>query len=137
MNESAASTLNLASVAPALTVGDLETSIAFYEGILGFEVVDRFEQAGVVLGASLRAGTVSLMLGQDDWAKGQDRVKGVGFRLYCETTQDVDELAAAIKSRGGELAQEPTDQPWGARDLAIVDPDGFTLSISSGVSAES
>ena len=45
--------------------------------------------------------------------------------------QDIDELAAAIRARGGELAQEPTDQPWGARDFAVVDPDGFKISISS------
>mgnify|MGYP000571975456 CR=1 FL=1 len=37
--------------------------------------------------------------------------------------QDVDELAAAIRSRGGELDQEPQDRPWGTRDFGLVDPD--------------
>ena len=131
MNKTDATTLNLATVMPALTVGDLEASIAFYCDILGFEVDERHEQDGKLVYASVCAGDVTLVLGQDDWAQGRDRIKGVGFRLYCTARHDVDELAAAIKARGGALAQEPTDQPWGARDFAVVDPDGFRISISS------
>ena len=85
------------------------------------------------MGARLKAGTVEVLLAQDDFAKGRDRKKGVGFRLFCTTAQDVDQLAADVRKRGGQLAQEPTDQPWGARDFAVVDPDGFNISISTGV----
>jgi uncharacterized glyoxalase superfamily protein PhnB len=70
------------------------------------------------------------MLGQDDWKKGRDRVKGEGFRIYCETTQDVDRLADQIKARGGTLAQEPRDESWGARVFSVEDPDGFKITIS-------
>jgi len=37
-------------------------------------------------------------------------------------------------------APEPpfsTDQPWGARDFAVSDPDGFKITISSGTGEES
>ena len=44
---------------------------------------------------------------------------------------DVDEVAGSIKSRGGTLAAEPDDMPWGARAFSLVDPDGFQLTISS------
>jgi uncharacterized glyoxalase superfamily protein PhnB len=71
------------------------------------------------------------MLGQDDWKKGRDRVKGEGFRIYCKTAQDVDRLAAQVKARGGKLTQEPRDEPWGTRDFAVVDPDGFKITIGS------
>ncbi len=81
----------------------------------------------------LRLGRVEILLSQDDFAKGRERPKAAGFRLYCETSQDVDELAAEIQRRGGELAHEPTDQPWGARDFGLLDPDGFAFSISTGV----
>jgi uncharacterized glyoxalase superfamily protein PhnB len=74
---------------------------------------------------------VTFWLGQDDWQKGRDRVKGVGFRIYCTTTQDIDGLAARIKARGGRLAQEPKDEPWGGRNLAVLDPDGFAITIAS------
>ena len=65
------------------------------------------------------------------WKKGHDRVKGQGFRLYCGTTQSVDALAEAIKTRGVTLLEEPKDQPWGGREFAVVDPDGFVISIGS------
>ncbi len=76
---------------------------------------------------------MSFWLGQDDWKKGRDRVKGQGFRMYCGTTQDVDALARQIEARGGTLVEKPTDRPWGGRDFAVVDPDGFTITISTGL----
>jgi uncharacterized glyoxalase superfamily protein PhnB len=71
------------------------------------------------------------MIGQDDWKKGRDRKKGEGFRLYCTTTQDVDALAEGIVARGGKLDQGPRDQPWGMRDFALTDPDGFKITIGA------
>ncbi len=126
-------TLRLRAVRPALTVDDIRASLAWYRDILGCVVVREMESDGELVGAVVRAGEVEFLLGQDDWAKGRARQKGVGLRLYCVTHQEVDAVARAIRDRGGELAQEPTDQPWGARDLAVVDPDGFTISISTGV----
>jgi len=131
MSESSnVSSTRLKQIMPSFTVGDIEASLAYYQGVLGFTVVERWENDGKLLGASIAAGDVMLMLGQDDWAQGRNRQKGAGFRLNCTTEQNVDDLAAAIKARGGELAHEPTDQPWGARDFSIVDPDGFKISIS-------
>lgn len=122
-------TLRLRDVSPSLTVNDLQASIAWYRDVLGFTVAEEYQRDGKVMGVRLIAGAATFLLGQDDFAKGRDRQKGVGFRLFCETAQDVDQLAAAIKARGGKLSQEPTDQPWGARDFAVVDPDGFNISI--------
>lgn len=126
-------TLRLRSLMPSLTVNDLAASVAWYRDVLGFIVAEEFRRDDRVVGVRLTAGTVDFLLGQDDFAKGRDRKKGAGLRLYCITGQDIDQLAAAIKERGGQLAQEPQDQPWGARDLAVVDPDGFVISISTGV----
>jgi uncharacterized glyoxalase superfamily protein PhnB len=78
---------------------------------------------------NLKAGTCELGLSQDDWAKGRDREKGVGIRIWCRTAQDIDGLAERIRKAGGRLSQEPTDQSWGVRSLAIDDPDGFHLTI--------
>ena len=126
--------LNLSGVMPTFTVNDLNASIEWYEGILGFAVTNRMEWEGKLVGASLEAGGVKILLGQDDFAKGTDRQKGIACRIYCTTQQSIDELAARIKRRGGVLSQEPKDQPWGARDMAITDPDGFNISISTEIS---
>ena len=112
-------------------MNDLEKSLAWYRDVVGFAVEERWEHEGRVTGVSLRAGNVIFMIGQDDWKKGRDRKKGEGFRIYCTTTQDVDALAKGIEARGGRLDQKPTDQPWGTRDFALTDPDGFKITIGA------
>jgi len=123
--------LALRSAAPSLTVNDLGKSLAWYRDVLGFGVEEEWkDDAGKVMGASLKAGDVSFMIGQDDWKKGRDRKKGEGFRIFCETKTSVDDLAKRIESRGGRLDQGPTDQPWGMRDISLTDPDGFKITIA-------
>ena len=114
-------------------MSDLEKSLAFYRDVLGFMMRERWEQDGKLMGVEMEAGSVTFWLGQDDWKKGRDRVKGEGFRIYCETSQDVDALAARFKAGGGTLTEEPPDDPWGARDFAVADPDGFKITIASGL----
>ncbi len=122
--------LRLKSILPSLTVSDLQASLAWYSEVVGFHVAETHEHDGEVRGAELVAGVVRFMLFQDDWAKGRDRQKGEGFRLYLEASQDVDQVALAIKQRGGILASEPADMPWGKRAFDLVDPDGFNLTVT-------
>jgi uncharacterized glyoxalase superfamily protein PhnB len=124
-------TLRLRSVSPGLTVGDLQKSVAWYRDVLGFVVGEEWKRDGRITGYELMAGAARVFLGQDDWAKGRDRVKGVGFRLHLATAQNVDDIAANAKKMGGRLDSEPETMPWGARAFAITDPDGFKLTISS------
>ena len=115
----------------SLTVKDLQKSLAWYRDVVGFTVNEMYEREGKLMGVSLKAGDVRLLIGQDDGAKGWDRVKGEGFSLQITTAQNVDELAKRIKETGGTLDMEPTDMPWGARAFRLHDPDGFKLSVSS------
>jgi uncharacterized glyoxalase superfamily protein PhnB len=124
-------TLRIRSLTPSLTVADLEKSVAWYRDVVGFYVKEAHEREGKVMGYTLVAGEQVILINQDDGAKGKDRVKGTGVRLYMETIQDVDILAAAIKNRGGELASMPADMPWGSRAFDLMDPDGFAITIMS------
>jgi uncharacterized glyoxalase superfamily protein PhnB len=121
-------TLRLRSLSPSFTATDLQRSIAFYRDVLGFVVGDEWRNNGQLEGCEMHAGAVTFVLNQDDFAKGRDRQKGLGARLYCSTAQALDRVAADIKSRGGVLDQEPQDMPWGARVFMITDPDGFKLT---------
>ncbi|HXF95239.1 MAG TPA: VOC family protein [Gemmatimonadales bacterium] len=122
-------TLRLREVSPALTVNDVGKSLAFYQNVLGFTVKDRWEEGGVLRGAELVAGNVTLMISQDDFRKGRDRVKGVGHRLWCLTAQDVDALAGQVRARGWTIDEGPTSE-WGTRFFTVTDPDGFRLSFA-------
>lgn len=126
-----ARTLQLTSHAPSLTVNDIVQSLAWYCDVLGFAVKERWEHPqGTLVGGELQAGAVTIYLGRDDWKKGRDRVKGEGVRIYWYTDQDIDGLAAAIKSRGGTLRTEPRDE-WGTRSFTLEDPSGYKITISS------
>ena len=126
-------TLRLRAVTPGLTVNDIARSVVWYRDVLGFVVVEEWRgKEGELRGADMAAGAVHLFLGQDDWKKGRDRVKGAGFRMYCSTVEDVDAIAARVKAAGGVLAHEPQTQPWGERDFGLVDPDGFNITITTG-----
>ena len=123
--------LRAPSMWASLTVNDLRKSLAWYRDIVGFTVDQEYEAEGTLRAVALKAGDVRLLLGQDDGAKGWDRVKGQGMSLQIMTAQDVDAIAKRIVERGGTLESEPADMPWGARVFRVQDPDGFKLAISS------
>jgi uncharacterized glyoxalase superfamily protein PhnB len=130
MADTATATLKASSIMPSLTVNDLQQSLAFFDA-LGFEVEERWEDKGVLLGAMLKAGQARLGLSQDDGQKGRDRVKGVGMRIYIEASNDIDALAARAKAAGVTLKSEPADTDWGSRAFDVIEPSGFMLTITS------
>ena len=121
--------LKARSLVPTLTADDLDRSIRFYEG-LGFKVTEKMESEGKVLGVMMDAGGATLGISQDDFAKGKERVKGVGMRLYLETDQDIEALANQAILAGIRLDQGPAPLPWGPQGFTVTDPDGFRLTIS-------
>jgi uncharacterized glyoxalase superfamily protein PhnB len=134
MATSATATLNGKSVMPSLTVNNLQESLDFFTG-LGFEVEDRWEENGKLLGAMLKAGEARLGLSQDDGKKGTNRVKGVGMRIYIEAADNIDQVAARAKASGIALAREPHDTEWGSRAFEVTEPSGFLLTIGSPAAA--
>jgi uncharacterized glyoxalase superfamily protein PhnB len=119
----------------SLTVKDLQKSVAWYRDAIGFVVGREIERNGKVQSVVMKAGSIEIMLNQDDGAKGWDRTKGEGIGLYFTTAQPVDDIARRIKQTGATLETEPADMPWGARVFRVKDPDGFKLAISSERSA--
>jgi len=127
--------LDTRAVLLSLTAKDLLRSVAWYRDVLGFTVDNVRDRDGKPAAASLRSGAARIFLNQDDGGRGWARVKGEGFAITFDTAQDVDEVAARVKSSGGTLAMEPTDMPWGVRMIRLVDPDGYRLGIWRPLSA--
>lgn len=115
----------------ALTVADLEKSLTWYTDALGFEVAQKHEREGVARSVSLRAGSVRILLNQDNGQRGADRMKGEGLSFMITTAQNIDEIANRIRASGWALESEPVDTPWGMRVFRVRDPDGFLYAISS------
>jgi len=123
--------LNGLGLGISLTVKDLQKSLAWYTDVIGFTLDRKIERDGKLRGVALKAGTVRISINQDDGAKGWTRVKGEGFSFVITTDQNIDDIAAGIRARGGVLDTEPADMPWGARVFRFRDPDGYRISISS------
>jgi predicted enzyme related to lactoylglutathione lyase len=120
--------LRLRSITPVYTVNDLQRSVAFYRDGLGFFISERYEEGDQLLGVMLKAGASHLGLSQDDFSKGRDRPKGVGFRISCETFQDVDAVAERLKAFGGTIIEGPGER-YDNYGFTAEDPDGFKITI--------
>lgn len=119
---------------PTLATGDLPTSAQWYQDVLGFRQV--FEMPG-------RDGTPILV--HLRWAKYADLLlvaehspssgrKGIGVTLnFAVIEEAVDDLAARIVNRGGAVATGPIDRPWNAREIVVLDPDGYRLVFTKPV----
>jgi uncharacterized glyoxalase superfamily protein PhnB len=123
--------LNARDANISLTCNDVQKSIHFYTNGLGFEIVHKMEDEGKIQYVALKAGNSQIGLGQDDFKKGKDRKKGVGLRIWLNTTQDVTAIAARATAAGIKLDAEPAKLPWGPMAFAVTDPDGFLLTISN------
>ena len=121
--------LQASEISPSITVNDLRKSIQFYTEGLGFEIERREERDGRLVFVSLRAGKARMGLGQDDFAKGRDRKKGVGLRFWIATKQDLNALAERARRAGITLDTGLERMPWGPLAISMTDPDGFLITV--------
>lgn len=129
-------TLPAPPLIPELDVSDLDRSLAFYRGVLGFEIL--FERPEERF-AYLTFGAVHLMLEE---AAGPGRrfhpaplefPYGRGLNLQIEVP-DVDGLHARAQA-GGVSVRIPMEERWyrqgdreaGNRQFVVIDPDGYLL----------
>ncbi len=129
----AATLINATNLGCSLTCKDLASSVPFYRDAIGFAVEQSFEHEGRMVAAVISAGDCRIVLNQDDGKLGWDRIKGQGFSLQINVASaaDVDAAAERIRATGAKLLSEPTDRPWGARVFQCLDPDGYTVGVST------
>lgn len=123
-------TLQARSLSISLTVADLPRSTRLYTEGLGFTVQQEFKMDDKVVGVMLESGGSGLMLGQDDFAKGRDRIKGAGMRLYVETEQDLQALANQARAAGLSVEGDPAPLGWGPMGFSLTDPDGYKVTVT-------
>ena len=118
---------------------DPDAALGFYRDLLGFEVRNDVGYGGLrwlTVGPPGQPGT-SIVLhppGADPGVTDDERrtitemmAKGTYASLML-ATKDLDEAFARVQA-DAEVVQEPTDQPWGARDFALRDPAGNLIRV--------
>jgi catechol 2,3-dioxygenase len=114
-----------------LNVADIDTSLGFWRDLIGFEVVDRFDDEGQTVFASLRSGDVLLMLN----ARGGDPEPRRARPRYTEAViylgvESVHDLVRAMRAKGLD-APDPEPQEYGLDEFTLRDPDGYEIAFTS------
>ena len=120
---------------------DPDQSLAFYRDTLGFEVRNDVGYGGmrwITVGPPDQPGT-SIVLeppAADPGITDDERrtitemmAKGTYARIILATS-DLDGVFARLQASGGDVVQEPTEQPYGVRDCAFRDPAGNLIRIN-------
>lgn len=109
-------------------------SILFYAGNLN-KTLEFYKQLG--FDAELSEGTVRAKLGDFRLAFVDEnkaffkkdagaQPKGSGVFTYVEV-DDIDAYFNLLKEKGIKTLSQPRDWPWGKREFAVKDPDGYKL----------
>ena len=119
---------------------DRDAAVAFYCDLLGFELrndVGYNDLHWLTVGPPDQP-EVNLVLfppGADPGVTEDERrtitemmAKGT-YAMLTLATKDLDAVFEKLQAGDAEVMQEPTDQPWGARDCAFRDPSGNTIRI--------
>jgi catechol 2,3-dioxygenase-like lactoylglutathione lyase family enzyme len=121
-----------------ITVHDPDEALTFYRDVLGLEVRSDVAAEGirwVTVGAPGQ--DLDIVLSPPHGGRSQAE----GDALLALLTQgslqaaifradDLDATFEQVRASGAEVLQEPTSQPWGARDCAVRDPSGNLLRIA-------
>ncbi|MEU8820726.1 VOC family protein [Actinoplanes sp. NPDC048796] len=125
-----------------VAVDDHDAALTFYRDALGLRVRSDVTYEGmrwIRLGSPSQPG-VSIVLEPlvaDPNASGEDRramaellAKGL-LKGIVLSTDDIDAAFERVRAAGGDVLQEPIDQPYGVRDCAFRDPAGNLLRIAT------
>jgi catechol 2,3-dioxygenase-like lactoylglutathione lyase family enzyme len=137
--------MNLTLSTCFVLVHDPDRALAFYRDTLGLELRSDVARDGfrwVTVGASSQPGVAIVLTNHLNGspadvdalaalvAKGA--LNGVHFH-----TDDLDATFEKVRASEAEIVQEPAEQPWGARDVAVRDPSGNLVRIDQPPSARS
>lgn len=124
-----------------IAVDDHDKALAFYRDALGMEVRNDvgFEGMRWVTVGSPAQPDVDIVLeppvgdpnasAKDKQAAAELLAKGL-LRAVILRTDDVDAAFERVRAAGGEVLQEPIDQPYGVRDCAFRDPSGNMVRLN-------
>lgn len=117
---------------PTLAVTDVERSSRWYQDKLGFaDVFTMRAPDNTVVLAHLRWCTYADVLLTRARTPVEPPVgRGITLNFAAESADDVAERARAA---GVDIAEGPVNRPWNARDVTILDPDGYRLNFTGRV----
>jgi len=121
------------SVTPNLVVSNIDRSAAFYRDVLGLPIHMTVPDATPFAFVWLKQDDVNIFL-NDRATVGEldrhlaDKPLGGSFTMYLRVTA-VDALWERI-SPHATIAEAINTKPYGMREFAVADPDGYLITLS-------
>jgi catechol 2,3-dioxygenase-like lactoylglutathione lyase family enzyme len=123
-----------------LPQNDPEAAVAFYRDTLGFEVRMDVAYGGlrwITVGPANQPATSIVLypptatpgVTEDERRTIAEMMAKGTFATLLLATPDLDATFERVQSKGAEIVQEPTKQPYGVRDCAVRDPAGNLIRI--------
>ena len=110
--------------------GDLDQTVAFYVGVLGFRLT-RDDRATDRAYIALERGTVRIgAAARPEIEHPEARRPPIGVELVLEV-DDLDAERARVADAGCPVTEDVVRRPWGLRDLRLLDPSGHYWRITS------
>lgn len=100
---------------------DLNKTAKFYE-LIGFDVQKSDDAVRVKMGDVNLVFMNKVTIDQE----AQTKPRGLGLYFYFEV-EDVDTYYKSLVNKGVQPSSEPRSWPWGKREFALRDPDGYKL----------
>lgn len=128
--EACEASMRLRSLVPVLDVQDVDASIEFYCGALGFSLQDKVEWGGKTEWALLRCEHVHLMLSASQEGDSEDSITHNSDGMFFLYHDNLESLQVYLGSKGYSGVPDGMPVGQGKRDFYLRDPDGYVLWFS-------
>jgi catechol 2,3-dioxygenase-like lactoylglutathione lyase family enzyme len=108
----------MSRIMPELPCDDVPAAVKHYRDVLGFSINYAQDDIGV-----MERDEVSLLL-----IARPPQHSGIGSAYFY--VRDVDALYAELVRSGADVQGEPVSQPWGLREIRVLDPDRNRLTFA-------
>ncbi len=117
---------NIRRIIPLIPVSNIQSSLKFYEDILGFHRVSHATNGDKLYWCRLKRDGIQIMIeeGRKDFVVSEDPIK------LCFITKDVDRVYSQLIANGLSI-DEPCNASYGMRQIFIKDPDRHIIWFES------
>ena len=110
---------------------DIRAAHDFLVEVIGLQSAGLIEHEGQVIHGEVRAGARRFWLHESGSALTSPDVAGVRTGGVVLHVADVDAHFQRVRSAGGTILREPTDEDYGQREYGVRDPEGHDWYIAT------
>jgi catechol 2,3-dioxygenase-like lactoylglutathione lyase family enzyme len=128
--------VNFVSATPNLLVSDMAASLAFYRDVLGFQLEQSVPDTAPFVFVWLKREGVELFLNDAKPVVSEHtNLRAGNTSTLFVVVNDVDAFHAQLSGRA-RIVMGLTDQFYGMREFAILDPDGYLITFAQRIGQE-